>query len=79
MRQRSHFALTAAAWLQPPAILPIPSATGPEGPPRPYGAEPSPGVSPPPTDPGFARAQNHALLYGPFPRGGLTRGISDPG
>jgi hypothetical protein len=24
------------------------------------------------------RAQNHALLYGPFPRGGLIRGISDP-
>jgi hypothetical protein len=24
------------------------------------------------------RAQNHALLYGPFPRSGLTRGISDP-
>jgi hypothetical protein len=23
------------------------------------------------------RAQNHALLYGPFPKGGLTRGISD--
>jgi hypothetical protein len=23
------------------------------------------------------RAQNHALLYGPFPHGGLTRGISD--
>jgi hypothetical protein len=58
-------------------VLPIPSATGPEGSPRPYGAEPSPGVSPPPTNPSFARAQNHALLYGPFPRGGLTRGISD--
>jgi hypothetical protein len=24
------------------------------------------------------RAQNHALLYGPFPRGGLARGVSDP-
>jgi hypothetical protein len=24
------------------------------------------------------RAQNHALLYGPFPREGLERGISDP-
>jgi hypothetical protein len=23
------------------------------------------------------RVQNHALLYGPFPRGGLTRGVSD--
>jgi hypothetical protein len=58
-------------------VLPIPSATGPEGPPRPYGAAPRPGVSPPPTSPSFARAQNHALLYGPFPQGGLTRGISD--
>ena len=70
-------AVAAAAWLQPPAVLPTPSANGPEGPPRPYGAEPPPGVSPPPTGPRFARAQNHALLYGPFPRGGLTRGISD--
>ncbi len=59
-------------------MLPIPSATGPEGPPRPYGAAPPTGVSAPPTGPSFARAQNHALLYGPFPQGGLTRGISDP-
>jgi hypothetical protein len=59
-------------------VLPIPSANGPEGPPRPYGAEPSPGVSPPSTSPRFVRAQNHALLYGPFPRGGLARGVSDP-
>jgi hypothetical protein len=59
-------------------VLPIPSATGPEGPPRPYGAAPPTGVSPPSTSPSFARAQNHALLYGPFPKGGLTRGISDP-
>ncbi len=58
-------------------MLPTPSAYGPEGPPRPYGAAPPPGVSPPPTDPSFTRAQNHALLYGPFPKGGLTRGISD--
>jgi hypothetical protein len=63
--------------LQPPAVLPTPSAYGPEGPPRPYGAAPAPGVSPPPTDPSFTRAQNQALLYGPFPKGGLTRGISD--
>ncbi|HEV3321556.1 MAG TPA: hypothetical protein VG147_05120 [Solirubrobacteraceae bacterium] len=75
--QPPALALTATTWLQPPAVLPIPSANGPEGPPRPYGAEPSPGVSPPPTNPSIARAQNHALLYGPFPRGGLTRGISD--
>ncbi len=78
LRSAPALALTAAAWLQPPAVLPIPSANGPEGPPRPYGAEPSPAVSPPPTSPGFVRVQNHALLYGPFPSGGLTRGISDP-
>jgi hypothetical protein len=77
LRSAPALVLTAAAWLQPPAVLPIPSATGPEGPPRPYGAAPPPGVSPPPTDPSFARVQNHALLYGPFPKGGLTRGISD--
>jgi hypothetical protein len=59
-------------------VLPIPSAYGPEGPPRPYGAEPPRGVSPPPTSPRFLQAQNHALLYGPFPHGGLTRGVSDP-
>jgi hypothetical protein len=58
-------------------VLPIPSADGPEGPPRPYGAEPSPGVDPPPTSPRFVEAQDHALLYGPFPKGGLARGISD--
>jgi hypothetical protein len=77
LRSAPALALTAAAWLQPPAVLPIPSANGPEGPPRPYGAAPPPGVSPPPTSPRIAQAQNHALLYGPFPRGGLTRGISD--
>jgi hypothetical protein len=78
LRSAPALALTAAAWLQPPAVLPIPSANGPEGSPRPYGAEPPPGISPPPTSQRFVRAQNHALLYGPFPRGGLTRGISDP-
>ena len=30
-----------------------------------------------PTSPRFVDAQNHALLYGPFPKGGLVRGISD--
>lgn len=65
------------AWLQPPPVLPRPSAYGAEGPPRPYGAQPPPGASPAPTSPRFARAQNRALLYGPFPRGGLTRGVSD--
>jgi hypothetical protein len=76
-RSAPALALTVAAWLQPSAVLPIPSATGPEGPPRPYGAAPPPGVSPPPTGPSFVRAQDHALLYGPFPHGGLMRGISD--
>lgn len=70
--------LSAAAWLQPPAVLPVPSRSGPEGPPRPYGAAPPPGPAAPATSPGLVRAQNHALLYGPFPRGGLARGISDP-
>jgi hypothetical protein len=58
-------------------VLPLPSRSGAEGPPRPYGVEPPPGPVPAPTAPGLARAQSHALLYGPFPRGGLTRGISD--
>ncbi len=72
-------ALSAAtAWLQPPAVLPLPSRSGPEGPPRPLGAAPPPGHAPPSTSPRLLRAQNHALLYGPFPRGGLARGVSDP-
>ncbi len=60
-----------------PAGPAAPSRSGPEGPPRPFGAEPSPGSRPAPTSPRLALAQNHALLYGPFPRGGLVRGISD--
>jgi len=67
----------AAAWLQPPPVLPIPSRSGAEGPPRPFGAEPPPGVQPAPTNGGLVRAQNRALLDGPFPHGGLARGISD--
>jgi hypothetical protein len=39
--------------------------------------EPPPGPPPGPTSPRLLREQNHALLYGPFPRGGLARGISD--
>ncbi len=77
LRLAPTLALSTVVWLQPPAVLPIPSANGPEGPPRPFGAEPPPSVSAPPTSPRFARAQNRALLYGPFPRGGLARGISD--
>jgi hypothetical protein len=61
----------------PPAVLPIPSRSGPEGPPRPYGAQPPSGNSAPRTDASLARRQSRALLYGPFPRGGLARGVSD--
>jgi hypothetical protein len=68
----------SSAWLQPPPVLPLPSPDGAEGPPRPYGAEPPPGPTPAPTSSRFVRAQNHALLYGPFSHGGLARGISDP-
>jgi hypothetical protein len=64
-------------WLQPPPVLPIPSRSGAEGPPRPFGAEPRPGVSPAPTGRAIVRAQNRALLNGPFPHGGLARGVSD--
>ncbi len=65
------------AWLLPPAVLPLPSRTGADGPPRPFGAAPPAGREPPRTSASIARAQNHALLYGPFPQGGLRRGISD--
>jgi hypothetical protein len=67
-----------AAWLQPPPVLPVPSHGGPEGPPRPYGAEPPQGAAAPDTSPRFVRAQDRALLRGPFPHAGLARGISDP-
>ncbi len=67
----------ASAWLQPPPVLPLPSRSGPEGPPQPFGTEPPPGSEPAPTGPGLTRAQNRALLVGPFPRGGLVRGVSD--
>ncbi len=74
----AHAAQTGPpAWLQPPPVLPRPAANGAEGPPRPYGAEPPPGHTPPFTGSGLVQAQNHALLYGPFPKGGLTRGVSD--
>jgi len=64
-------------WLQPPPVLPTPSGAGPEGPPRTYGAEPAIGGPAPPTDRRLVRAQNRALLYGPFPTAGLTRGVSE--
>jgi hypothetical protein len=69
--------LSTIAWLQPPAVLPLPSRTGADGPPRPFGAEPPSGALPSHTDPSLQRAQNHALLYGPFPRSALARGVSD--
>ncbi len=69
--------LSAIVWLQPPAVLPLPSRNGADGPPRPFGAEPPAGAVPANTDPSLARAQNRALLYGPFPSGGLARGVSD--
>jgi hypothetical protein len=78
IRHALGLALTALVWLQPPPVLPVPSRTGPEGPPRPFGVEPAPGPAFGLTAPGLAVAQNHALLYGPFPLSGLVRGISDP-
>jgi hypothetical protein len=69
--------LSAIAWLQPPTVLPLPSRTGADGPPRPYGVEPPAGAVPANTGPSVVRVQNHALLYGPFPDGGLARGVSD--
>ena len=67
----------AAVWLQPPPVLPIPSRSGAEGSPRPFGKEPPPGAEPAPTGRGLTRAQNRALLFGPFPHGGLVRGVSE--
>jgi hypothetical protein len=64
-------------WLQPPPVLPTPSRSGPEGPPRPFGFEPGPGAHAPRTAVDVARKQNRALLEGPFPHGGLTRSISE--
>jgi hypothetical protein len=58
-------------------VLPFQSRTGPEGPPRPVTATPSFGAEPPTTNDASVRAQNRALLEGPFPRDGLRRGISD--
>jgi hypothetical protein len=58
-------------------VLPLPSRTGPDGPPRPFGVEPAIGGPPAHTGRALQEAQNRALLYGPFPRGGLARGVSD--
>jgi hypothetical protein len=69
--------LPALVWLQPPPVAPTPSQYGPEGPPRPYGAEPEIGASAPRTNWRFVRAQNRAMFGGPFPHEGLTRGVSE--
>ena len=71
------FALGAALWLAPAPVLPVPSRSGPEGPPRPFGLQPRIGPLPPATSDGTVREQDRALLRGPFPEGGLVRGISD--
>ncbi len=77
MERALGIALTAAVWLVPPPVLPVPSRSGPEGPPRPFTVTPRIGREPAHTSPGVARAQDRALLYGPFPAGGLVRGVSD--
>jgi len=77
MRRVLGIALAATGWLVPPPALPVPSRSGPEGPPRPLTAEPPAGRAPARTPPGLVRAQDRALLYGPFPSGGLVRGVSD--
>jgi hypothetical protein len=80
MRARTALTLlSAVAWLQPPPVLPLPSRSGPDGPPRPYGVEPAPGAPPSHTAHAAVKAQDRALLYGPFPRDGLVRGTSDGG
>jgi hypothetical protein len=71
------FALSALVWLAPPPVLPFPSRSGPEGPPRPVTGRLPFGVQPPATSYASVRAQNRALLEGPFPSGGLQRGVSD--
>lgn len=73
----SRLSLTALIWLLPPPVLPTPSRTGTEGPPRPYGASPRVGPQAPPTPAKLARAQDRELLDGPFPSSGLVRGVSD--
>jgi hypothetical protein len=70
-------ALSAAVWLTPPPVLPLPAAYGPEGPPQPLGGRPPTGTAAAHTGSRLVDAQNRALLEGPFPSGGLTRGISE--
>jgi len=77
VRNALGIALSAVVWLQPPPVLPLPSRSGPEGPPRPYGFQPPPGSPAAHTAASLARAQDRALLNGPFPQAGLTRGVSE--
>ncbi len=78
LRPRHALALlSTVAWLLPPAVLPLPSRSGADGPPRPYGFEPPPGAPPAHTSRSYEQEQNRALLHGPFPRGGLVRGVSE--
>jgi hypothetical protein len=80
MRARTALTLLSAVlWLQPPPVLPQPSRSGPDGPPRPFGVEPAAGPRPPHTSRADLQAQDDALLHGPFPSGGLLRGTSDGG
>ncbi len=70
-------ALSALVWLTPPPVLPLPSRTGVEGPPRALGVDPPVGAAAAPTNPALARAQNRVMLDGPFPHSGLARGVSE--
>ena len=70
-------ALSVLVWLTPPAVVPLPSRTGAEGPPRPFGVAPALGSVLPPSGRRPVAAQNRALLEGPFPSGGMKRGVSE--
>src|SRR5208282_4307208 len=77
LRQRlPGLLLGALVWLLPPAVLPTPSRSGEEGPPRPLGREPALGAPLRP-GPAIAGAQDELMLYGPFPAGTLVRGVSE--
>ena len=55
-------ALSALVWLVP-SVLPLPSRTGPEGPPRPLGVTPPFGQEAPPTSGALVSAQQHRLNH----------------
>ena len=65
-----------ASWVLPPRVQALPPR-GSEGPPLPIGPVPREGRAPAATNPAIALEQDRVLLDGPFPRHGLTRGISD--